>query len=156
MGVGQERVWSWAASAEEADARRREASGLVGERLQVVRYYTLDYRRPELQPELVDGGPRIIATEIEWREPTWLFDGFDAMDYGIELETESGALFSLTWDPPGEREGIGLQRIPMLGSAVRSGCGCGHLGRQRTQPELAADGRHPNHLRRPALHTLGR
>lgn len=41
------------------------------------------------------------------------------MEYGIELETESGAIFSLTWDPPGEREGIGLQRIPMLGSGVR-------------------------------------
>jgi hypothetical protein len=30
----------------------------------------------------------------------------------------AGTIFSLTWDRPGIREGIGLQRIPMLGSDV--------------------------------------
>lgn len=50
---------------------------------------------------------------------TWLCNGFDAVDYGFEVLTDAGAVFSLTWDPPGEREGIGLQRTPMLGSGVR-------------------------------------
>jgi hypothetical protein len=103
----------------EAEARRLDARALVGERIRAVRYYTLDYRRHELHPELIDGGPRTIDTESEWDEPTWLFAGFDAMDYGLEITTDSGTTFSLTWDPPGEREGIGLQRMPMLGSGVR-------------------------------------
>ena len=114
------RVWSWAASGAEADARRREANALVGERIGAVRYFTLDYRRHELHPELIGGGPRTIDAESEWIEPTWLYDGFDAVDYGLEVTTESGATFSLTWDPPGDHEGIGLQPLPMLGSGVRS------------------------------------
>lgn len=113
-------MWSWAASEAEAGERRRDALALVGERIQSVRYFTLDYRRDALHPELIDSGPRAIEATSEWGEPTWLHDGCDALDYGFEVETESGATFSLTWDPPGEHEGIGLQRIPMLGSGVRA------------------------------------
>jgi hypothetical protein len=68
----------------------------------------------------MDGGPRIIHAESEWNEPTWLYEGFDAMDYGLEVTTDPGAAFSLTWDPPGDHEGIGLQPVPMLGTGVRS------------------------------------
>ena len=49
-------------------------------------------------------------------EPTWLYDGFDAIDYGLEIETDSGALFSLTWDPPGHHEGIGLRAYSSPGT----------------------------------------
>lgn len=114
------RVWSWAASRADADARRHDANQLVGQRVRAVRYFTLDYRREELCPELIDGGPRTIVAESEWKEPTWRYDGFDAVDYGLEITTDAGATYSLTWDPPGNHEGIGLQRIPMLGSGVRS------------------------------------
>lgn len=117
---GEGRVWSWAASAAEAQARLRDAHELVGARIRAVRYFTLDYRRHELRPELLDDGPRSIDAELEWNDPTWLYDGFDAVDYGFEVTTDAGAVFSLTWDPPGEREGIGLQPTPMLGSGVRS------------------------------------
>lgn len=115
-----DRVWSWAASKAEADARRQEALFLVGQRLTAVRYFTLDYRRFELRPDLVDRGPRLVEADSEWDVPTWSYNGFDAMDYGLEVTTDSGTVFSLTWDPPGECEGIGLQPEPMLGSAVRS------------------------------------
>lgn len=117
--AGHERVWSWAASQVEADARQQDANQLVGERVRAVRYFTLDYRRHGVHPELLDSGPRTISADSEWQEPTWLYDGFDAMDYGLEVATDSGAVFSLTWDPPGEREGIGLQPVQMLGSGVR-------------------------------------
>ena len=117
---GEGRVWSWAASGTEADVRREDANKLVGQRIQAVRYFTLDYRRHELHPELIDAGPRTIDAESEWTDPTWLYDGFDAVDYGLEVTTESGATFSLTWDPPGDHEGIGLQPLPMLGSGVRN------------------------------------
>lgn len=89
-------MWSWAASAVEADERRRDAHALVGERIRGIRYYTLDYHRHELHPELIDRGPRLIDAESEWDEPTWLFEGFDAMDYGLEVTTDSGTAFSLT------------------------------------------------------------
>ena len=91
---GEGRAWSWAASDAEADARRRDANELVGQRIRAVRYYTLDYRRHELHPELIGGGPRSIDAESEWNEPIWRYDGFDAMDYGLEVTTDSGAVFS--------------------------------------------------------------
>ncbi|GIG19761.1 hypothetical protein Cch01nite_04850 [Cellulomonas chitinilytica] len=112
-------MWSWAASDAEADARRREADELVGERIRSVRYFSLDYRRSEMPPELIDAGPRTVVDASEWTDPTWLCDGFDTTDYGFEIATDSGAVFSLTWDPPGHQEGIGLQPVPMLGSGVR-------------------------------------
>lgn len=117
QGVG--RVWSWAASGAEAEARRHDANELVGNRIRSVRYFTLDYRRHELHPELIDRGPRTIAADSEWNEPTWQYEGFDSVDYGLEFTTELGATFSLTWDPPGDKEGIGFQRVPMLGTGVR-------------------------------------
>lgn len=115
---GNGRVWSWAASAGQVEARRREANQLVGQRIQTVRYFTIDYLRHELHPELVDCGPRTVEAESEWSRPTWRYDGFDAMDYGVEVTTEAGDTFSLTWDPPGDHEGIGVQPVPMLGSGV--------------------------------------
>jgi hypothetical protein len=118
--LGWERGWSWAASGAEAASRRQEAEGLVGQRIRTIRYVTIDYRREELHPDLIDGGPRTIHAASEWNEPTWAYDAFDAMDYGLEVVTEAGATFSVTWDPPGEREGIGLQPVPLLGGAVRS------------------------------------
>jgi hypothetical protein len=117
---GGSRVWSWAASDAEAEARCREADQLVAQRLRVVRYFMIDYRRHELRPELIDSGPRLVDDEVERREPTWRENGFDALDYGLELVTDSGTTFSLTWDPPGSQEGIGLQPVPMLGSGVHA------------------------------------
>lgn len=118
--VGEGRQWSWAASEVEADARRRDAEKLVGQSIQAVRYYMLDHRRDDLRPDLIGDGPRVIDGAAEWSEPMWLCDGFDAVDYGFEVTTDSGAVFSLTWDPPSDREGIGMQPVPLLGSAVMS------------------------------------
>lgn len=118
---GERRARSWAASDAEVEARRRAANELVGERIRAVRYFTLDYLRHELHPELMNSGPRIIDAESEWNEPTWRHDGFDAMDYWLEITADSGAAFSLTWDLPGDGEGIGLQRAPMLGSGITRG-----------------------------------
>lgn len=113
------RVWSWSATGEEVAERRGHVEGLVGHRIRTVRYYTLDYLRWELHPELTDTGARLILDESEWEHPTWQFDGFDAFDYGFEMLTDSGSAWSLTWDPPGDHEGIGLRNQPMFGRAVR-------------------------------------
>ncbi|MBM0124546.1 hypothetical protein [Pimelobacter simplex] len=117
---GGSRQWSWASSESEAEARRLDASQLVGSRIRAVHYINIDYRRYELQSESVEAGPRAIVADAEWADPTWLFDGFDAVDYGFEITTDLGKPFSVTWDPPGDREGIGMQPVPLLGSGVRS------------------------------------
>ncbi|HEY8716994.1 hypothetical protein [Pengzhenrongella sp.] len=112
------RVWSWAASDLEVAERREHVEGLVGNRIALVRYVTIDYLREESHPELIDSGVRLIDDARELERPTWRFDGFDALDFGIELETVDGVSWSLTWDPPGDHEGIGLRKGPMLGSVV--------------------------------------
>lgn len=38
---------------------------LVGERVRAIRYFTMDYRRHELHPELIGSGPRTINDESE-------------------------------------------------------------------------------------------
>jgi hypothetical protein len=111
-------VWSWAASRREVAERVTHARRLVGQRLAVVRYVDIDYRRDQVAP---DGeGPRHIIEAGEWRDPTWRYPGFDSVDFGLELETESGSMFSVTWDPPSRYEGIGLREQPLLGTGVRA------------------------------------
>jgi hypothetical protein len=118
--AGDGRVWSWAASPAEAEARRREADELVGQRIRQIHYYTLDYGHDQRHSQPAGPGPRLIGAEAEaeWIAPPWLYDGFDALDYGIEIVTESGATFFLTWDHPEQGEGIGLQPVAMLGSGT--------------------------------------
>jgi hypothetical protein len=111
--------WSWSATEGEVLARQQEADGLVGRQIRSVKYFTLDYNRHELHPGLVDSGPRAVRDDNGLGEPMWAYDGFDTLDYGLELIAESGEVFSLTWDPPGEREGIGVQPVPMIGRGVR-------------------------------------
>lgn len=109
---GGREPWSWAATDDEVEERRRHVRRLVGHRIGAVRYCTIDFRRGEFRPDLVDGGPRFIEDEAEWEDPAWRHAGF-AVDHGVEFETESGLVFSLTWDPPGDREGIGLRNVAM-------------------------------------------
>ncbi|QIS10330.1 hypothetical protein [Nocardia arthritidis] len=109
------RQWSWARTLDDVAERRRHIEPLIGARLTTVRYYLCDDRW-ERSPESVGAGP-IFGDDPE---PPWRCDGFDSLDYGFELETDSGLIYSLTWDPPGDREGIGLRRTPMLGSGVRA------------------------------------
>ncbi|MBB5800468.1 hypothetical protein F4560_000236 [Saccharothrix ecbatanensis] len=111
---GEREPWSWAATDDEVEERRRHVRRLAGHRIRAVRYYMIDYRRGDFRPESVDGGPRFIDGDAEWEDPAWRYDGFDAVDHGVEFETESGLVFSLTWDPPGDQEGIGLRNVAML------------------------------------------
>jgi hypothetical protein len=115
----QVRVWSWAATEDDVKERREHAEQLISQCIQAVRYYTIDYERDERHAHLVGAGPRLVKDKAEWAEPEWRHSGFDAVDYGIELVTETEQRFSLTWDPPGEHEGIGLRNVPMLGTGVR-------------------------------------
>ncbi len=46
------------------------------------------------------------------------YDGFDAVDYGLDLETMDGEIWSLTRDPPGDREGMGIRNGSLIGTVV--------------------------------------
>ncbi|GAB4061973.1 hypothetical protein GCM10028777_00270 [Angustibacter speluncae] len=111
------RPTSWAATEDEVRLRRDRSAALVGEVVADVRYWMLDHHREQLAPGAA--GPREITDVGELARPTWAHDGADAIDHGVEVATTSGRVLSLTWDPPGAREGIGVEETPMLGSAVR-------------------------------------
>lgn len=110
------REWSWAQNAAEVELRRAHARTLVGRRVGRIRYFTLDYARLGSGGEV--SGPRIIQKGEEWRDPWWERPGFDTLDWGLELETDDGLIYSITWDPPGVREGIGISRASLIGTAL--------------------------------------
>lgn|GEM_PF-2250744 len=112
-----DRKWSWADSIAEVESRRSAAKNLVGERVAAVKYFDIDYRREVFAPS--ERGPREIEAAEEWVEPTWRAPDADTLDYGVELVTSVGSVYSVTWDPPGDREGIGIEALPLAGSALR-------------------------------------
>jgi hypothetical protein len=76
-----------------------------------VRYWTLDYTQLERRPDAP--WTRIIEDETEWRQPSWARAGFDTLDFGLELETDRGATFTVSWDPPGDRDGVSIAQAPL-------------------------------------------
>lgn len=110
------RTWSFASSAAEVEKRRHEANELVGETLAAVRYQTIDYDRHHVTPGM--RGQRMIEHESEWANPCWRHIGFHAVEFGIEIDTAGGKFFSVTWDPPGPVESLGIQP-ESLSSALR-------------------------------------
>lgn len=111
-----ERFWSWVPDPAGMQERVNHARSLVGAQLQHVRYFTLDYARDRRAPAAK--GPRLILDPREWSEPSWRFPDCDSVDFGVELETADGRVFSSTWDPPGVHEGLGLRAGHLIGSAL--------------------------------------
>jgi hypothetical protein len=107
---------SFARTAEERDAFQKRAQDLVGLAIARVRYADIDYERHLRAPN--HRGPRPIIDDAEWIQPSWRYNAFDAVDYGIEIETTADRLFTMTWDPPGWTEGISLRETPLLGFAA--------------------------------------
>jgi hypothetical protein len=116
--TGLVRTWSWANSLADVEERRSHAQLMVGGILKSVSYVTLDYER---RPEHEFTGPRKVADPAEWADPLWACPQFDAVEYGIELVKTDMRVFSATWDPPGDIEGIGLRAVPLAGTAYKSG-----------------------------------
>lgn len=108
--------YSWARDEAERDAWTSFARGMEGMTLREVRYYDLDYRRPELAPD--HSGPRVIEAEPEWEEPFWRFPGGHTVDFGVELVGRSGQVWSVTWIPPGPIEGLALDDRPMFAEVM--------------------------------------
>lgn len=111
-----QRTWSWASTPEMVEQRRVEAQRLVGTELAAVHYYDIDYFRHDVAPDHT--GSWEILDDSEWQQPSWAYPDCDSIDFGVEFMTAAGETYSVTWDPPGDREGIGIQQTPLLGSAL--------------------------------------
>lgn len=112
-----DRVTSWVSNERDRDNRLRHAERLVGLSISAVRYFDIDYGRFERGIE--QAGPRSITDPAEWVAPSWRYEVADSLAYGLELETTAGRVFSITWDPPGPMEGIGIREEPLVGNALR-------------------------------------
>lgn len=108
----EQREWSWAPTSEDVAARRSHARQLEGLHVESVLYVNLDYDRERISPG--SSGPRQVVEPAELADPTWRLPGCDSLDYGLELTTACGRIFSVTWDPPGPHEGLGLREAPLL------------------------------------------
>jgi hypothetical protein len=91
--------------------RRAEASLLVGQSLTRVSYVDIDYRGWD-RGYHDQSSRRTIISADEWAEPTWDAGTFHDLDYGIELVTERGETWGISWDSPNpvDGESICLQR----------------------------------------------
>jgi hypothetical protein len=83
-----------------------------------VRYYDLDYKREEIAPG--HQGPRVAEDEAEWSDPAWRFPLGHTVDFGVELTTNAGQVWSVTWIPPGRMEGLAVDDKPLLADIPRA------------------------------------
>lgn len=109
-------AWSWVETLDEVQERRQHARRLIGLQLGAVGYCQIDYAMPD-RPAGQEG-PRHVVNEGEWQEPSFRFGFGDSVDYGVELKTACGRLFTVSWDSPGCHEGIWLRELPLVGEAV--------------------------------------
>jgi hypothetical protein len=108
--------WSWAGSLVEVEQRRQHARRLAGLQLAAVRYCEIDYAMEGRAGG--QEGPRQVVSAAEWQEPSFRYEFGDCMDYGVELQTACGRVFTVSWDSPGRHEGIWLREVPLVGGAV--------------------------------------
>ncbi|MDP1849049.1 MAG: hypothetical protein Q8K79_14750 [Solirubrobacteraceae bacterium] len=76
-----------------------------------VRYFDIDYRRLQnaTDGEVLRGG-RLVTASDEWSNPPWLWPDFDALDYGLELDTSTGKTLSVIWEQAGVNDGITMRQ----------------------------------------------
>jgi hypothetical protein len=111
----------WAETLAEVESRRVAASALVGQSLVSVRYIHIDYTRYDREEPVADGY-REITDEAEWEQPDWKYSTFHSIDYAIELTTNTGSEYFISYDVPGMTEsmsfGVGQFRRTHLSSGA--------------------------------------
>ncbi len=97
----------WAATPEEREEREAHARRLVGQRIDRVRYFEIDYHRiAQAEADESFEGERLVTAPDEWDDPTWRAADFDSIDYGLELVTTEDRTFSSIWELRGFNEGL--------------------------------------------------
>ena len=101
----------WVSSPDELREREQHAASLVGSRIVAVRYFEIDYRRlQDAADDEVVRGSRLVTDDAEWAKPTWQWPDFDAIDYGVEMDTSLGATYCAVWEQAGLNEGLAIRR----------------------------------------------
>jgi hypothetical protein len=62
-------------------------------------------------------GPRLVSDPQDLASPAWRYGTFDCADYAVEVTTEAGRVFTVSWDSPGYHTGVWLREVPARGSA---------------------------------------
>jgi hypothetical protein len=83
-----------------------------------VKYVTLDYRAIDLGESR---GPHNVVDSDEWADPCWKHAVCHSVEHAVELVTEDGDAFTISWGSPGWEEGIGMKRGRAIGLAVGEG-----------------------------------
>jgi hypothetical protein len=90
------------------------ARRLVGGRITGVRYFEIDYWRiARADSDEVQRGGRVVTSAEEWTEPSWRASDCDSVDFGAELTTENGAVFSAVWVMADDNEGLSFRQEPL-------------------------------------------
>lgn len=74
----------------------------------------LDYR------DMDHEGLRTISDETELLEPSWRFDGFDCIDFYLQIDTDHQESFTIGWDVPSQAEGVWLREGASHGAPFSS------------------------------------
>lgn len=98
--MSREVPWAVDEAARASDEQR--VAALVGRRVVGVRYFELPWS------EL--GGPP---------GPAWPGEGFDALDFGLELDLDDGSTWSFIWLQAGENEGLLAYDGPLQPTQLR-------------------------------------
>ena len=100
----------WAADPGELRDKRAVADRLKGGVVANVRYVTLDYGRSAAARADDPGGLdwRLITSNTEWEDPSWLVGVNHTIDFAIELAMSDGRVFYVRWDPLGDAESMCL------------------------------------------------
>lgn len=109
--------WSWAESEAVARAYQVAALDLVGE--VIVAVATSTSTTSSRSSGTASPEPASSPIVAEWERPTWRHPACDTTDFAVELETGSGSCFTISWESPGEREGLGIRELPAEGNAYR-------------------------------------
>jgi hypothetical protein len=61
-----------------------------------------------------------LGVEDEPQQPGWAADGFDALDYGVEIDLDDGTTWSVIWNPP-DPERLNTVEGPLQPGAISAG-----------------------------------
>lgn len=106
----------WLSSEREVQSLRDEISAFVGDTLVAVRYFTLDYARWDVAPDL--RGPRALTTQTDWQDEGIAYPQGDTLVFGVELDLNSGRTLAVTWQLPGHHESLEILGERLIASTL--------------------------------------
>jgi hypothetical protein len=101
QGAGAEERLAWVRNQAERAVHERYLRRLVGRAVVRVRYVEIQYEG--------------------LTEPAWLGGVFDSLDFGLEMDVDGGATWSVIWKQGGRNEGLLVYQGSLVGSEIMEG-----------------------------------